>query len=77
MLEGDSDEEITMWRLTLLSHWSIAKFKSPCNFEVAQYRPHITGVKNLARAICSCSSVSADPILKNTLSIKPGKQREN
>ena len=37
MLEGDSGEEITMWRLTLLSHWSIAKFKSPCNFEESHY----------------------------------------
>ena len=32
-LESDSAEEVALWRLTLLSRWSKAKFKSPCNFE--------------------------------------------
>jgi hypothetical protein len=30
-LEGDSGEEVALWRLTSLSRWSKAKFKSPCN----------------------------------------------
>jgi hypothetical protein len=34
-------EEVALWRLTLLSHWSKAKFKSPCNFEEFLCRPHI------------------------------------
>ena len=37
MLEGDSGEEIALWRLTSLSRWSKAKFKSPCNFEESPY----------------------------------------
>jgi hypothetical protein len=37
-LEGDSGEEVALWRLTSLSHWSKAKFKSPCNFEES---PHV------------------------------------
>jgi hypothetical protein len=36
-LEGDSGEEVALWRLTLLSRWSIAKFKAPCNFEELPY----------------------------------------
>ena len=36
-LEGDSGEEVTLWRLTSLSRWSEAKFKSPCNFEESPY----------------------------------------
>jgi hypothetical protein len=36
-LEGDSDEEVALWRLTSLSRWSKAKFKSPCNFEESPY----------------------------------------
>jgi hypothetical protein len=31
--EGDSGEEVTLWRLTSLFRWSKAKFKSPFNFE--------------------------------------------
>jgi hypothetical protein len=31
--EGDSGEEVTLWRLTSLLRWSKAKFKSPFNFE--------------------------------------------
>ena len=37
-LEGDSGEEVTLWRLTSFSRWSKAKFKSHCNFEVALCR---------------------------------------
>jgi hypothetical protein len=37
MLEGDSGEEVALWRLTSLSCWSKAKFKSPCNFEESPY----------------------------------------
>ena len=37
MLEGDSGEEVALWRLTLLSRWSKEKFKSPCNFEESPY----------------------------------------
>jgi hypothetical protein len=33
-LEG---EEVALWRLTSLSRWSKAKFKSPCNFEESPY----------------------------------------
>jgi hypothetical protein len=33
-LEG---EEVALWRLTSLSPWSKAKFKSPCNFEESPY----------------------------------------
>ena len=42
-LDGDSGEEVALWRLTLFSRWSKAKFKSPCNFgRVALcHRPHI------------------------------------
>jgi hypothetical protein len=36
-LEGDSDEEVALWRLTSLSRWSKAKFKSSCNFEESPY----------------------------------------
>ena len=37
MFEGDLGEEVTLWRLTLLSYWSKLKFKSPCNFEESLY----------------------------------------
>jgi len=37
MLEGDSGEEVALWRLTSLSRWSKAKLKSPCNFEESPY----------------------------------------
>ena len=37
MLEGDSGEEVTLWRLNSLSRWSKVKFKSPCNFEELPY----------------------------------------
>jgi hypothetical protein len=30
--EGDSGEEVTLWRLTSISHWSVVKFKSPGYF---------------------------------------------
>ena len=33
-LEG---KEVALWRLTSLSRWSKAKFKSPCNFEELPY----------------------------------------
>jgi len=36
-LEGDSGEEVALWRLTSLSRWSKEKFKSPCNFEESPY----------------------------------------
>ena len=36
-LEGDSGEEVALWRLISLSRWSKAKFKSPCNFEESLY----------------------------------------
>ena len=36
-LEGDSGKEVALWRLTSLSRWSKAKFKSPCNFEELPY----------------------------------------
>jgi hypothetical protein len=36
-LEGDSGKEVTLWRLTSLSCWSKAKFKSPWNFEESLY----------------------------------------
>jgi hypothetical protein len=36
-LEGNSGEEVALWRLTSLSRWSKAKFKSPCNFEESPY----------------------------------------
>jgi hypothetical protein len=36
-LEGDSGEEVALWRLTSLSRWSKAKFRSPCNFEESPY----------------------------------------
>ena len=36
-LEGDLVEEVALWRLTSLSRWSKAKFKSPCNFEESPY----------------------------------------
>jgi hypothetical protein len=32
-LHGDSGEEVALVKLTLLLHWSKAKWKSPCNFE--------------------------------------------
>ena len=32
-LEGDSVEEVALWRLTSHSCWSKVKFKSACNFE--------------------------------------------
>ena len=38
MLEG---EEVALWRLTLISRWSKAKFKKPCNFEESPYVAHI------------------------------------
>ena len=36
-LEGDSGEEVALWRLTSLSRWLKAKFKSPCNFDEFPY----------------------------------------
>ena len=36
-LEGVSHKGVVLWRLTSLSHWSKAKFKSPCNFEESPY----------------------------------------
>ena len=36
-LEGDSGKEVALWRLTSLSRWSKAKFKSLCNFEESPY----------------------------------------
>ena len=30
-------KEVALWRLTSLSRWSKAKFKSPCNFEESPY----------------------------------------
>jgi hypothetical protein len=36
-LEGNSGEEVTLWRLTSLSRLSKAKFKSPCNVEESPY----------------------------------------
>jgi hypothetical protein len=36
-LEGDSGKEVALWRLTSLSRWSKAKFKSPCNVEELPY----------------------------------------
>jgi hypothetical protein len=36
-LEGDSGEEVALWRLISPSHWSKVKFKSPSNFEELQY----------------------------------------
>jgi hypothetical protein len=36
-LEGDSGKEVALWRLTLFSRWSKAKFKSACNFEESPY----------------------------------------
>jgi hypothetical protein len=36
-LEGDSGEEVALWRLTSLSRRSKAKFKSPRNFEETPY----------------------------------------
>jgi len=36
-LEDDSGEEVTMWRLTSLSRWSVAKLKSTYNFEELPY----------------------------------------
>jgi hypothetical protein len=39
-LEGDSGEEVTLWRLTSLSRWSKAKFKSPWRVGLC-CRPHI------------------------------------
>jgi hypothetical protein len=40
--EGDSDKEISLWGLALLSRGLKAKSNSPCNFEESSYgRPHI------------------------------------
>ena len=40
--EGDSGEEVALWRLYLFSRWLVAKFKSPCkSFEVLPYVTHI------------------------------------
>jgi hypothetical protein len=39
--EGDSGEDVALWRLTSLSCWSKAKSKSPCNFEESPYVAHI------------------------------------
>jgi hypothetical protein len=36
-VEDDSGEEVTLWRLTSLSRWSVAKFKSTYNFEELPY----------------------------------------
>jgi hypothetical protein len=36
-MQGDSGKEVALWRLTSLSHWSKAKFKSSCNFEESPY----------------------------------------
>jgi len=36
-LEGNSGEEVALWRLTSLSRWSKAKFKLPCNSEESPY----------------------------------------
>ena len=36
-VEGDSGEEVILWRLTSLYRWSKTNFKSPCNFEELSY----------------------------------------
>jgi hypothetical protein len=36
-LDGDSGEEVALLKLTSLSRWSKAKFKSPCYFEESPY----------------------------------------
>jgi len=59
-LEGDSGEEVALCRLTTPSHWSKAKFKSPCNFEESSaYLLHVLFMKMLI----SC-------LLKSIVSVK-------
>jgi hypothetical protein len=45
--EGDSGEEVALWRLYLFSRWLVAKFKSPCkSFEVLIHRINETHISD-------------------------------
>ena len=58
--EGDSCKEVTLWRLTSLSRWSKANFKSPYNFEES---PTYFCHEPFMKIVISC-------LLKSVLSMK-------
>jgi hypothetical protein len=55
ILQGDSGEEVALWRLTSLYCWSKAKFKSPCNFEESPpaYFLHYLSFMKMS-TLCTC-----------------------